>query len=568
MPAADPVTSYARRVVRGRVAVGRYHGLACARHLRDLDARTTKGWRWDRQAAADALAFFGLLRHWKGPLAGQPLTLDPFGAFIIGAICGWKRTDGLRRFRTAFEEEPRGNGKSTRLAGLTLWLGFFDGEAGAENYSIATKRDQARIIFENARQMVTRSPGLGRRLHVGAHNIHRVESASKFEPLSSDANTIDGLRPHIVTVDEVHAHKDAQLINLMMTGMGTRLQPLMHEITTAGVNRHGPWWAHREYTRLVLEGEVEDEAWFGLIAGADPDDDWTDARIHAKANPNLGNSISPDFLASECRKAQKMPIYQNDFRRLYVGQLVEQQDRVIPWGAWQACASSEIDWTVLRRRPCYGGLDLATTRDLSALVLVWPLDDGRLVVRPWFWVPRENVRDRSEHDRVPYDQWMHAGWLRVTDGSVTDYAHIRRDLGAIAQEFTLGPLGYDPWNAGQLALQLEGDGLVCVEIRQSFQMLSEPTKRLIALVVDRQIVQPDHPVLTWNVDNLTVKTDASGNLRPDKSTALERIDGAVALIMALAVWLRQPKAPTYDVLIVGGQHGRPVVYSEGPHRRP
>jgi len=556
MAKRDPVTAYAMDVAKGRVSVGHLHRLACQRHLNDLDQRSSRGWKWDVKAVEQVLGFFSHLKHYKGEFGGRPLILDPYGAFSVGSICGWKHADGYRRFRHAFEEVPRGNGKSTRMAGLTLYLGFFEGENAAENFAVATKRDQARIVWDTARQIVLRVPALRRRIRVGAHNLHALDSASKFEPLGADANTLDGLRPHIVVADEVHAHRDGSVIEIMITGQGTRRQPLLYEITTAGINRQGPWWAHREYTRQILEGAFDDESWFGLIAGADPDDDWRDPRIWAKANPNYNVCVRPDHLESECRKATAMPIFQSAFRRLHVGQLVEQEEKVIDRRQWDSGIVRGMTLADFRGRVCYGGLDLSSTTDLTAFVLVFPEDGGAYSVLPWFWIPGDNVQKRVDRDRVPYDVWARDGWVRVTPGNITDYDQVRADIVAAVAGLDLRVLAFDPSNATQISTQLQGelgeDKLVAVP--QGFKHYHDATTRLIALVAGGSVRHPGHPVLSWNADNLTVVGNSYGEIRPDKTRAVERIDGMVALIMALgqAIGAAEEKPPAYQMFVVGG----------------
>jgi phage terminase large subunit-like protein len=455
---------------------------------------------------------------------------------IIRSLFGWvKRADGMRRFRTAFVEVPRGNGKSSLAAGIALWGAFLEGEPGADCYSVATKRDQARIVFDAARQMVRRTSALAKRITVQNHNLHQLDSASKFEPLSSDAHTLDGLRPHIVIADEVHAHPDSAVIDVMLTGMGTRRQPLLFEITTAGINRHGPWWAHREYTRAILEGDHQDDSWFGVIFNADLEDDWADPATWAIANPGYGKQVKIDYLKDQCRKAQRILGHQNTFRRLHLGQLVEQMDRYLDMDAWDASAGVvDLD-------------DLSTRVDLTACVLTFADDDGGVTVRPWFWCPEAGVDKRSRMDRVPYQHWVDQGHLTATPGNVVDYDRIRADLNELGRRFRITELAFDPWNASQIATQLMGDGFQVVELRQGFRSLSEPTKHLQALVSDRKLRHGGHPMLRWMARNLVVREDVNGNVMPDKAKAIERIDGMAALVNGLSRLIVSPDGSSvYD----------------------
>lgn len=536
----DAITVYADKVARRTIPAGELHRLACTRHLSDL--RGTR-FRWDVAAADAAVAFFPqVLRHYKGEWARQPITLEPWQAFVVGSLWGWRQENGLRRYRVGFAELCRGQGKSTIAGGIGLLGTFFDGEPGAEGYSIATKKDQARIVFEAARRMVLASPALLKRITPQQHVLLQEASASKFLPLGADADTLDGLRPHIVIADEVHAHKSADVIEIMQTGMGTRRQPLMFEITTAGQERTTVWWQHREYSRQILEGRVDDDTFFAFIACADEADDWQSPKVWRKANPNYGVSVKPEFLASECRKAVNMPAYEPTFRRLHCGQLVEQDTRVIARAQWDACGEA-YDWSAFVGRPVYVGLDLSTTTDLTACTWVTTDPDGSLRVWPQVWIPEARLADHT--DRVPYRLWAQHGWLTVTPGSVVDYARVRADIIAKAATCDVVALGYDPWNATETALALAqqlGEKVV-LEVRQGYGTLSEPTKRLMALLASRLIRHPQSPVLTWTADNLAVTTDPAGNLKPDKGKSRQRIDPMVALIMALSLWLRWGASP-------------------------
>ena len=557
MATRDPIRRYAEQVAKNKVPAGALHRASCARFLRDVDEQRQRGLKWDLQAGLQVVKFFDHLRQYKGEWAGQPLTLQPWQAFIVANLYGWKRrSDGYRRFRTAFLEMPRGQGKTTLAAGISIWAAFIEGEPSSDVFICATKKDQARLCFDAARHMVLRVPALKNRISVGAYNLHQLSSASKLEPLGADADTLDGLRPHLVVVDEVHAHKDGSVIDVMVTGQGTRRQPLLFEITTAGINRQGPWWAHQEYTRMLLEGRAEDDAWFGFIAGADPEDDWTSEATWKKANPNYAVSVKPDFLKTECRKATAMPIFQSAFRRLHVGQLVEQEEKVIDRRQWDSGIVRGMTLADFRGRVCYGGLDLSSTTDLTAFVLVFPEDGGAYSVLPWFWIPGDNVQKRVDRDRVPYDVWARDGWVRVTPGNITDYDQVRADIVAAVAGLDLRVLAFDPSNATQISTQLQGelgeDKLVAVP--QGFKHYHDATTRLIALVAGGSVRHPGHPVLSWNADNLTVVGNSYGEIRPDKTRAVERIDGMVALIMALgqAIGAAEEKPPAYQMFVVGG----------------
>jgi len=543
--ARDPVTWYAEQVVRGREPAGRWHRLACERHLHDRRTAKARGLAWRPSIARDAIQYFGYLRHYKGEWAGDALILSPWQEFVIGSVVGWLRlVDGLRRYRTAFVEVPRGQGKSTMAAALGLYLTFFDDEPAADGYCIATKRDQARIVHETARQMVLASPALRQHIQVQLYNLHSIATVSRFQPLGADADTTDGLRPHVVIADEVHAQRSSDLIDIMQTGMGSRRQPLMFEITTAGVGHENVWWSHREYSCKVLQGILTDETWFAFIACADDGDDWTAPDTWRKANPNYDVTVKPGYLAAECERAKAILTYQNTFRRLHCGQLVEQLNRYIDMTAWDAPANAApLDVAALEHRACYLGLDLSSKLDLTAAVLVFPDEDGGFTVLPEFWIPADNIEKRVSRDRVPYDVWTRdEAVLRRTSGNVIDLDFIRKRIGELGERFSIQEVAVDPWNATQMAVDLQADGFKVVEMRQGFKTLSEPTTALQAAVMSGKLRHGGHPILRWNASNLVVREDANQNVAPDKAKATERIDGVVALIMGLGRAIVHPAA--------------------------
>jgi phage terminase large subunit-like protein len=548
---SDPASAYARAVAKGRVPAGQWHRAACERHVRDLAGPRQSPWRWDRAAAARIIEFTSHLRHTKGEWAGRPFTLEPWQQFILGSLLGWRhRETGLRRYRTAYIEVPRGSGKTTMAAALGLYLGFVDGEPGAEVYSIATKRDQARLVWDAARWMVVGSPALKRRLQVNAGTIVDLTTASKFQPLGADADRLDGLRASAVIVDELHAHRSSDLVDVMTTAMVSRRQPLVFEITTAGVQRESVCFHHRRYAEQVLEGSLDDPSWFGFIAGADPGDDWTAEATWRKANPNFGVSVKPDELRRACKQAEQMPIAQNAFRRLHLCEWLEQENRVIDLRQWDACGA-DVRFEDYAGRPCVVGLDLSTTVDVTALVVMFSDSDGTYTVFPFFFIPADNMRARVDRDRVPFDVWARQGLVTATPGNVTDYQFIRKTLHQLGQQVLIQAVAFDPWNASALATELASDGFQMIQVRQGYQTLSEPTKRFLALVSAGQLRHPSHSCLTWMASNFTVRRDANDNIAPDKGKATDRIDGVVALIMALG---RAMLAPAEEAVSAYADH--------------
>jgi len=504
---------------------------------------------FDRAAADKAEQFFErYLIHVKGEWGGQPFVPEKWQREFIRRLFGWKRrSDGLRRYRVAYLEIPRKNGKSFLCAGIALYLTYVDGEPGAEVYSAAADRDQAHVVFDVARQMVIRNPDLSSRSEIFKKHIAVTATASRYQSVSSDADTKLGANPHGVVFDEFAVQPDRKLYDAFRTGMGARRQPLMVMLTTAGISdRTSIGWEMADYARKVRDGIIQDDEFYPLIYSADPDDDWTDERVWKKVNPNWGISVKPEFIRSECETAKASPAAQNSFRRFYLDQWVEQEERFIDMAVWDACSEEfgPIEPEELEHYECYAGLDLGSVSDLSALVLAFPPvdEDDLWEVLPYFWMPEENVRKRVEKDRVPYDQWVREGLIQTTPGNVTDQEFIRVAIGDLAGEYEIRQLGVDPWNAQQLLVQLAEDGHNVVQYRQGMVSMNAPTKELLALLMGKRIRVGENPVLRWMASNLTVKMDEAGNLKPDKNKSTEKIDGMVALIMGIGLAIADPDA--------------------------
>lgn len=494
-------------------------------------------YHFDKSAAHRAVSFFTkFLTHTKGEWAGQPFELLDWQAKIVQDVFGWKRPDGTRRYRWVYIEVPRKNGKSAFVSGLGLYLTIADGEPGAEVYSAAADRDQAAIVFDEAKKMLEASP-LSRFAEVYKRSIVVKETRSTFRVLSSDAPTKHGLNAHAVLVDELHAQPNRELWDVLTTSIGARRQPLVIAITTAGYDRQSICWEQHEYARQVLEGIIEDDSYYAYIAAADEGDDWTDPAVWAKANPSYGITLKEDYLREAAEKARQVPAYQNTFRRLHLDQWTQQDERWLDMAAWEATAG-EVDWDDLRGRPCYGGLDLASTSDVAAFVMVFPMDDGTYHVVPRFWIPRDNMIERSRRDRVPYDAWARDGYITATPGNVIDHGRIIADIVALGEEVDIREIAFDRWGAVQVSQNLDGAGFVMVQFGQGYASMASPTKELLRLVLESKLRHGMQPVLRWMADNMVVSQDPAGNVKPDKKKSREKIDGMVALIMALDRALR------------------------------
>jgi phage terminase large subunit-like protein len=552
---ACPVEAYARAVGEGRVVAGRLVRLACRRHLDDLEHGKARGLTWDVVAARHAVDFFGHLRHSAGEWANRPFELQPWQCFIIGSLYGWKRADGVRRFRTAYVEVARKNGKSAMLAGTALYALIADDEPGAQVYAAATTRDQARIVFGEAERMVDASPALRARVTRTVNNLAVLSTASWFRPLSADASKMDGLNVHFAAVDEVHEHPTPEIVQKLNTATGARRQSLIFEITTAGHDRHSVCRQHHEFSVKALEGTLPPEvtdSWFAFVATLDPVDDWTDPAVWIKANPSLGITVKMEDLKRQVEEAREMPAQQNAVRRLRLNQWTEQATRWLDMSVWDEGGPPITDWREVRagfdtlaqrlaRRECYGGLDLARVNDLSAFVLLFPSTGGGDVgdlAGKWialcrFWVPEEDILRRARSDRVPYDVWRDQGFITATPGNATDFAFIEREILDLAARYDLREIAYDRTFAGEIVQNLHEEGLNLVQYGQGFLSLAAPTAELERLAVSRTLWHGGHPVLRWNAANVTVRQDPAGNIKPDKERSSERIDGISALVNAL-----------------------------------
>jgi phage terminase large subunit-like protein len=505
---------------------------------------------FDERAAGIAVAFFEkLLRHSKGEWAGEPFKLQKWQRDeIIRPLFGWKRkSDGTRRFRRAYIEIPRKNGKSSLSSGIALFLLFADGEAGCEVYSAAADRDQAGIVFEEAKKMVEQSPELSKRSQVFKRAIVTNEGGT-YRVLSADAFTKHGLNAHGIVFDELHAQQSRELWDVLNTSTGARRQPMMVMITTAGYDRESICWEQHEYARQVIEGIIQDDEYFAVIYAADEKEDWQDPEVWARANPGLGVTVKRDYLEAEARRAAASPAYQNTFRRLHLNQWTQQDTRWLDMAAWEACGSP-FDAALLKGAMCYGGLDLASTSDLASFVLTFPNEAGEgelFTWLPFFWIPEENMLERSRKDRVPYEVWVRQGLIRATEGNMIDYGVIVRDIELLGEMYNIREIAFDRWGAFQVSQQLEGAGFTMVGFGQGFQSMSPPTKELMRLVMDGKLRHGGHPVLRWMADNMVVSTDPAGNVKPNKQKSREKIDGIVAGIMGLDRAMRREGMSVYE----------------------
>jgi phage terminase large subunit-like protein len=538
---------YAEQVVAGEILSCRWVQLACQRQLNDLARFKGKGspYRFnpklvDRDGrsfcpADNLCAFIERLPHVKGPLAGESITLEPWQIFILSTVFGWVKSDGKRRYRRSYIEVPRGNAKSTLSSAVALYMLAADGEGGAEVYSLATTRDQARIVFGDAQTMARRSAGFRSRfaVNVGAHNMHVLASGSKFEALSAEGSTLDGLNIHFGCVDELHAHKTRTVYDVVETGTGKRDNSLLWVITTAGSNRAGICYEARTFVTKLLNGVIEDDTQFGIVYGLDDGDDWTTENALVKANPNWGISVRPEILGPLQAKAMQLPSAVNNFKTKHLNEWVNADTAWMYMRAWDACGDSSLDIEAFTGQPCWVGLDLASKTDIAALMLMFqhPEISDAYVVFGKYYLPEDTVQAAGNSQ---YPGWMRTGRLTVTPGNVIDFGWIEADLLDLVLRFAVQAVAFDPFQATQLSTRMLAEGLPMIEVRPTVLNFSEPMKTLEALVLQRKLVHDGDPVLTWMASNVVAHLDAKDNIYPRKERAENKIDGIVALIMALS----------------------------------
>lgn len=566
--ALHPAEQYARDVINGTIIACKWVRLACERHVHDLEHAHERGFVFDPVAGQYAIDFIEHLRHSKGKWGrgkGELVKLEPWQQFILWVGFGWKRdnserwvettaegqvqdTRGMRRFRVIWEEVARKNGKSTKAAGLGLLLAFADDEPGAEVYSAATKRDQARIVHKEAIRMVRKNPALKKHINIVKDNLSFEYTASKYEPLGADSDSTDGLNVHGIIADEIHAWKNRDMWDVLETATGSREQPMIVGITTAGVDRRSVCYEKHEYTRKVLEGwkdgSFEDDTWFGIIYTIDEGDDWRDETVWIKANPNLGVSKYYEDMRMKAKRAGQMPAALNNFLRRELNVWVQGEIKWMRMDDWRACGGNIPALELVKRlkgMTAYAGLDLSSTSDITAFVLVFLDEDDNIYVLCRFWIPEDNMLIRSRDDGVHYQQWVREGYIEATPGNSIDYNWIFEQVEQDLDTFDIDQIAFDRWGAARVVQVLEAKGATMVQFGQGYASMNPPMKELERLVLSKKIYHGNNPVLTWMADNLVARMDPAGNIKPDKEKSREKIDGMVALIMAIDLALRHPE---------------------------
>ncbi len=530
---------YITGVIDGTIPASKLVRLAFERHRRDLAEGSTRGLTFSKKQAKRAIDFIETFcHHSQGEWAGTKFVLQPWQAALLWILYGWSFTDtGYRRYRYAYVELAKGNGKSCLASGIALYELIGSGEPGSEVYSVATRKDQARIVFSEAERMVKQSPSLKSRVKNYRDSLFIAGTASKFQPLSSDEDSLDGPRPQCIIVDELHAWGPSgrKLWDVLANALGKRRSPLFFAITTAGSDRNSICWQQHEYSEKVLSGIFEDDTWFAWISGLDEGADWEDEANWIQANPCLGVTVQLAELRSVVTKAKGDPASLNGVLRLRLGVWTQSHTAWMPMDKWDACAG-EVDREALKGRPCFAGLDLSTSIDTSAFVMIFPPhgEDDQWRVLPEFFLPADNVEARVKRDRVPYDVWNRQGLFNLTEGNVIDYDVIRTRIKALGNDYDIKEIAFDRWGAQQIVTQLTGDGLTMVQFGQGFASMGAPTKRLMELVLAGELAHGGNPVLRWMAGNVMVEIDPAGNIKPSKSKSREKIDGITALCMGIA----------------------------------
>lgn len=496
-----------------------------------------KGSAYNKDAADFAVSFIECLCHTKGTWAGKQFELIDWQEKIIRDIFGTLKPNGYRQFNTAYIEIPKKQGKSELAAAVSLLLCCADGEERAEVYGCAADRQQAAIVFDVAADMVRMNPALKKRVKILASQKRIIyqPTNSFYQVLSADAYSKHGFNVSGVIFDELHTQPNRKLYDVMTKGSGdARTQPLYFLITTAGTDTNSICYEVHQKALDIMNGRKHDPTFYPVIYGSKESDDWTDPSVWKKANPSLGITVSIDKVKAAFNSAKENPAEENAFRQLRLNQWVKQSVRWMPMDKWDACAFP-VDEQALEGRVCYGGLDLSSSTDITAFVLVFPPEDESegYTILPHFWIPEDNVNLRVRRDHVPYDIWKQQGYLETTEGNVIHYGYIEQFINNLGKKYNIQEIAFDRWGAVQMVQNLEGMGFTVVPFGQGFKDMSPTTKELMKLTLEKKIAHGGHPVLRWMMDNIYIRTDPAGNIKPDKAKSTEKIDGVVATIMAL-----------------------------------
>lgn len=544
---------YVDDVLEGRIVACRWIQLACQRHRKDLKDGHLRGIYFDKKSGAKIIAFFcHFLKFSKGRWAGQPFIPQPWQAFILWSLYGWKKADGTRRFRRAYIQVARKNGKSELMAGICLYMMHAEGEHGAEVYSVATKRDQAQIIFKAAKEMLKKSPPLLKYLKPWRHQIEGLKLGGVMLALGSDADTLDGLNPSITIVDEYHAHKNDLVYDVMWSAMGARENPLLIIITTAGLNLTYPCYGMERDCKGVLEGRFQDDGIFITIFQLDEEDTlaeetvingkketkfrWRNESLYIKANPNLGVSVKLPDLVADAEVAVRRLTKRREFLTKKCNIWYNAPDTWIKAENWND-AGYYIPDSELEGLDAYLGMDLAQSQDFTAVALIIPYKDV-LVLKVWCFIPEETVIERVSAGLSTLEDWIEKGYVIATEGNATDYTVVEDKIKELASTYKVNGLFYDPYNATQLVTRLAESGITDVfGVTQTPTHLGEASKEFEMKILKKQINHLKNPVLGWMANNVVIRSYPSGVFMVNKNKSFDKIDGISASVMALKCYM-------------------------------
>lgn len=526
--------SYIEAVSNGKANVSKYEFLAVQRYLKDLQSEE---FYFNEKRAVHALNFFSFLRLWKGSFSGKPFELAPFQMFIIWNLFGFFNHDNSRRFRTAYIEIPRKNGKTGLAAGIALYMLFADPETGAEIYSAATKKDQAKLSFNEAVNIIKKSPELKKRCKIYSSSVAIESKNSFFQPLSSDVNTLDGLNTHFAILDEVHAHPTAGVVDLINTSTGFRDSPLIFEITTAGRNLESICYEHREYSINILEGAegFQDNSWFSMIFSIDKNDSWKDRENWRKANPNFNKTIKDSYLENQFKRALSMKSYENTFKRLHLNIWTEEGEVWIDRNTFDGLKVANLEES-LEGLECYGGLDLAKINDFNAFTLIFN-KEGVFYQLAYIFTPEETVKNNIDNKLIPYPFWVQNGDIIEMPGNVRDDDFLINFILDLSERFQIKSIAYDRFDATNIIAKIN-EFIECNSFGQGFVSMNTPVKEYEKIVISNRLFHCGNACFSWMMNNVVISTDASENKKIDKRKSGKKVDGPVSAVMALGEYLR------------------------------
>ena len=557
----DPATRYAKQVVAGKILAGPHVRAACARHIKDLDSGAARGLHWDPESVKHALAFFSeILCLNGGEYEGRPFEMLGWQRFVVGSLFGWKTADGYRRFRVAYVETAKGSGKSPLAAGVGLFGMVADGEARAEIYAAATKKDQAMVLFRDAVAMWQLSPELRARLKTSGTgeniwNLAYLEKGAFFRPISADDGQ-SGPRPHIALIDEVHEHRNNTVVEMMRAGTKSRRQALIFMITNSGSSKTSTCWGYHDYAAKVAAGVLNDDTFFAYVCSLDEGEDpIRNEKCWPKANPSLQEADLPGlkYLREQVREARGMPGKEALVRRLCFCEWTEAENPWISADTWLS-RGREYDWQQYAGRRAWAGLDLSSTTDLTGLVLwIEPVEEDepwRLV--PFCWLPDDSLQRKEEIDRVPYLAWRAAGYLDTTPGRAVSKLQVALKLASLAEIFEIQAVAFDRWRIEDFKALAEDNGVTLPPMEpfgQGYQSMSPALEAMETHLLNGTVEHPTHPVLTWCAANAVVVSDAAENRKLSKEKATGRIDLMVAAVMGAGLVAKQQPTESLDDFI-------------------